>query len=320
MTIPSDATQLRMHGGDVTVADKEKRFSFTPYSGQRVSHWHWGEFMFEVSSMKLRKSKIPALVDHDTNRVAGTCDSVENDGQSFTLSGALRGNDHAAYVMENKDLMECSLRFNPDSTDILFIDEGESTMVNGSEQAGPLYVFKNAEVMETSFTLFGHVPDTDVKLRKQEKSVTKESLMADNTPTQVEIEASAKKELQTQFSQMKSMCDDIEFVSSCFSEGMSITEFSAKVNEKLKNELKTAKESIVSLSAECDSLKEKLSNSQDNGASAFQGSDDDGSANDGDFMTEVHAFAKSEKCSMSKALCHVAKSQPDLYKKFRGEK
>jgi len=298
--IPTDAASFRVNGGAVSVDDN--KFTLTPYSGQRVKHWYWGEFMFETSSMTMRKDKIAALVDHDTSKGCGVITEMKL-GESAEFSGTFIENQFSDYVKSMRDVgMECSLQFNPDNTEIRFIEENETVEVNGQDQEGPFYLFKNAEIKEVSFTLFGAVQDTDTSF--SQPSFIKETPMADEPKVDTAaIEASAKSEIQSRFKEMLAISDDASLVNQCFSEGMSVVEFSAKVIESQKAE-------IASLKAEVTSLKEAPAPAPAAAAEMAEVEQKEVT-----FMSAVEDEIKGG-LSRAAAMSKVAKNQPELHSAF----
>lgn len=311
-TIPSEATQLKVSAVDAD-AIGEETFSLTPYKlGQVVEHWYWGKFVFEVSSMYMRKDVIPALVDHDTLRGAGKINNFNKEDVSF--SGAFIDNDHSKYVKDMKDVgVECSLRFDAGKADIVEVYEGQEVEVDGFTHEGPLFVFKEAPIMEVSFTMFGHVDETQTIFSKH--SVNQEINMAD-TPTQAELEQSAKKSVKENLDRMNQLCADKDFVMTCFTEGLSIEEFSSKLLEKQAEEISALK----AANSDLENQVQELKSSAPEGV-AFSGDSEDNSADEK--PTEFRALAiytaKEDGISIREAYSKVAKENPELYAQFKDE-
>jgi phage head maturation protease len=252
--IPSEAYEFR--SSDLKV--EEKTFTLTPYKlGQVVEHFYWGKFVFEAASMRMAKGAIPALVDHDTLRGCGKIDAMTI-GDDVEFSGKFVENEHSKYVQDMRDVgMECSLRFDPSKTIIEEVLEGSSVEVDGFTHEGPIVVFKEALIKEVSFTLFGHVPDTQTKFKQTAPTVTEESAMADQVPNTAELEQSAIKSVNDKLAQFNAMCDDKSFVMACFSEGMDLPVFTQKVLEKKNEEIASLSEKITSLESKITELKDK---------------------------------------------------------------
>ena len=314
-TIPSDACQFRAHGG---VKLDEDTFTLVPYKkGQRVKHPFWGEFVFETSTVKMGKKRIPVTVDHKTSMGCGFATDMEVD-EHVQFKGTFVDNEHARYVKSYKgaEVMETSLQFDPMDTEMVFLGDGESEVVDGIEQAGPLHIFKNASLIECAFTLLGAIPNTATNFGKF-NSNSKESPMAD-APNKADIQASAQAELQAKFTKMNSMSDDKEFVATCFSKGMSIEDFSADLIEKLKAENTQFKSQIETLKADLAARPEKPEEGAD-GVSFSAGKSDDA---DKEVEPSTPAewcakFVKDCNISEGQAWLKIAREKPEVYSQFR---
>lgn len=309
-TIPSEATQLKVSAVDPSLV-KEDTFSLTPYKlGQVVPHPYWGKFVFEVDSMKMRKDTIPALVDHDTLRGAGKINKFNKEDVSF--SGDFVENEHSKYVKDMKDVgVECSLRFDQYQTEIVEVLEGEAVEVDGFTHEGPLYVFKDASIMEVSFTMFGHIDKTQTIFSH---SVTEEIPMAENAPSQAELEQSATKNVKDKLDRMNQLCADKEFVMSCFTEGLSIEDFSSKLLEKQAEE-------IASLKTAKSELETKVSDLENAAPEGVQFSGDSDDSKKDEVPTEFRALAKhiaeKENISLRSAYSKAAVINPESYTQFK---
>jgi hypothetical protein len=311
-TAPSEASQFRMGSTDVELEEGASTFSMKPYKkGQVVEHFYWGAFVFETSSMKMRKDNIPALIDHDTAKLSGRIDAMDTSGDHVEFSGEFLDNDNAKYVKDGRGLMETSLRFDLDNTDAEYVVEGAEVEVDGFSHQGPLYVFRNAPIMESSFTLFGHVPDTVTSFVKQENN------MAD-APNTADVRAS----VQSDLSKMSAMCGDANFVLECFNKGMNIEQFSSELLGKQAEEIKSLTEKNEALELEVSEFKKKES-SATSGASAVQFSSSENQAGESeevevkDFMGAISKF-KKDGLGHREALVKASREFPELYKQHTG--
>lgn len=308
-TIPSEATQLKVSAVDPKSIEEEN-FTLIPYQlGQVVEHYYWGRFVFEASSMKMRKDVIPALVDHDTGKGAGVINEFNSEDVSF--SGHFLNNDNAQYVKDMKDVgMECSLRFDASNTVITEVPEGQSVEVDGFTHEGPLYVFQEASIMEVSFTVFGHVNETQTIFSH---SVKQETPMADNAPNLAELEQSAEKNIKEKLDRMNQLCADKDFVMTCFSQGMGIEEFSSKLLEKQAEEIASLKASNSDLETKVEELKSDAPE----GVQFSASSDKDKVEVPTEFRALAQHVAKEEGISMRCAYSKVAKENPALFQEFK---
>jgi len=303
---PSEAFRFRAGNGSVKELEAGS-FELEPYQlGQAVKHWYWGAFVFEASSLKMYKDEIPALVDHDTMKGCGRIKAMAKDVK-VKMSGEFIDNEHAKYVKSMKGLMECSLRFNDSQTDVEEIKEGHSVEVDGFTHQGPIVVFRNAPIMEVSFTLFGAVPNTSTSFSKRE------IIMAD-APSQKSADVSAVIE------NMSAMCSDAQFVLQCFKKGMGIEEFSANLLGKQNLEIEQFKKEIEAKDAEISSLKEKLAKPM-TGSNPVTFSDHSTHAENAPktYLEAIEKF-KAEGKDQKSAMSLAGKNYPELYKAFVGRK
>lgn len=311
---PIEAAQFKLGPTEVSVDEEKSTFEMRPYKkGQVVEHWYWDKFVFETDSMRMKKDVIPALVDHDTMAGAGAISEMSID-EFVSFKGEFVENQHSEYVKSMRGLMETSLRFDLNETDAEYIVEGAEVEVDGFKHEGPLYVFRNAPIMESSFTLFGHVPDTSTSFNKQETP------MAD-APNPTDVRASVTSEL----AKFSSMCSDAEFVLACFNKGMSIEQFSSELLTKQSQEITSLKEKNESLEQEISELKAKADTaaSPAEGAPVVEFSSSEGAEAEGadkapaDFMSAIESF-KGEGMDARAALTKAAQTYPELYAKHTG--
>ena len=309
-TIPSEATELR--AGSQNLKLEEETFSLTPYAGQLVKHWYWGAFVFESSSMRMAKEKIPALLDHDTTKGCGVIDSFDLDGNETVFSGRFVENEHTDYIKAMKEVgMECSLRFDPEETRIEEVPEGAEVEVNGETFTGPLFVFRDTLIKEVSFTLFGHVPNTETSF--VHSSIQKGEPMAESVPSQAELEQSAQNSMTDKLSRMNEMCDDANFVMECFTKGMSIEDFGSELLSKQSEELTSLKGKVSDLEAQLEEAKST------DGVAFSAGESADVEPEPADFVGKANKLAKDEGIKLHVAFSRVAKENPDLYEQFKSE-
>jgi len=309
ITIPSEATQLRASSSDLKL--DEKTFSLSPYkAGQVVSHFYWGKFVFEASSMKMAKDVIPALLDHDTTKGAGKIDSMEL-SETVDFSGSFIENEHSKYIQDMREVgMECSLRFDPERTVIEEIPEGGEVTVDGFTHEGPLYVFKEAVIKEVSFTLFGHVPDTETSFSTA--PTMEESAMADTQPTTAELEQSAKSSFDAKIAQFKTMTDDAQFIMD--NSGDSVEQFSAKLLVK-QNEAKAVADAKIA------ELQSKLDEKEVN-AVAFSKEEEKTEVKEKiptEFCAYVSYLQKKEGLTKREASLKAAATQKDMHAQFKND-
>lgn len=167
----------------VTFAQEEtdNRIELTLYDGSIARHWYWGNLAFDMETMKLAKSKVPILLDHDTDQRIGFSTQATFD-KKFILSGKLLKSSSLAQDIRSQAKegfpFESSLRFDPTRSIIENVPEGQQVTVNGHTLKGPGTVIKQAVIMEGSVTTFGALSNTKSQIfNKPEKESTMDKPM-----------------------------------------------------------------------------------------------------------------------------------------------
>lgn len=306
--IPAGASHFS--AGSATLSSEDGKFKLVPYSGQHFAHWYWGKLAFDVSGIEMRKSVIPAFVDHDHSRIAGEIDGMEKKGAIIELSGDFLDNEEAEKLQKTKKLeWECSLAFDLSSAIIEEVFENATAEVNGEKFEGPGYIVRKAELYETSFTFWGAVPGTATQFDNNGKTVSTTILevkrMADESVSVEQVRADGKAQATALFAKMNELCDDAKFVAECFSKDMGIEEFQSELLGKFKAEVAQLKEEIETLKkAKADAPAVEFHNGEDEPEEELS------------FVEKAQAFARENGVSLRSAFSQIAKSDRDLYEEF----
>jgi hypothetical protein len=135
---------------------KARRFAGVAYSGDVIEgHWYWDRVVFDLSSTKAPQ-KLPMLMGHDRDKVAGFTDSVAISSQ-IDVAGVLSSiTPDGKLVAETSDEgfpWQQSVHIEPRRVDQ--IKAGEKVTVNGRQFEGPINVFRDNVIREISFTPTG---------------------------------------------------------------------------------------------------------------------------------------------------------------------
>lgn len=135
---------------------KARRFSGVAYSGDQITgHWYWGNVVFDLSTTKAPQ-KLPMLMGHDRDKIAGFSDAVTI-GEQIDVAGALSAKtDFGKEVADLSDEgfpWQMSVHIEPQS--IEEVKAGATVQVNGRTFNGPITVFRNNVIREISFTPTG---------------------------------------------------------------------------------------------------------------------------------------------------------------------
>jgi len=141
---------------DLSITDNETRkFRGVAYSGEVIKdHPHWGDLIFDISSMSFKK-RIPVLFNHDPMRIVGS-GSLDKQDQ-LILNGdfsstTLDGMNCFNLITKEEFPMEESVFIVPEVEELA---AGKSTVVNGKKVNGPMTIFRNGKIREVSLTPLG---------------------------------------------------------------------------------------------------------------------------------------------------------------------
>lgn len=216
-----------------------KKLIMTAYSGKVIkNHWYWGDLAIDTSGIKMSKSKIPVLHDHDTTQKIGFGKFIVNKDHEIVA-------DNISFVdtpIANEFIKlsaegfpyEASIQARPNK--IVRLGEGEMAEVNGFTMKGPGTVWRESVLKECSVCTFGA------------DSNTKSVAMSENEDVEMEIEETKfkKEESNMTLAELKAAQPDL------FAEIVAIGTVEA---EKAFSEVKATLEAqITALSAEKQSL------------------------------------------------------------------
>ncbi len=142
--------------------DGPRRFSILAHTGKVIDLGYWGKFIIDLSGIVMSKAKIPALLEHRRNQIVGSIDKSNTDDSGFFVFGAFskvtrHGRETLALADEG---FPWQASIGVRALKILQIKEGESHQVNGLTVEGPIDVWLESSVFETSFCPFGADDDT----------------------------------------------------------------------------------------------------------------------------------------------------------------
>jgi hypothetical protein len=304
---PSEACRFQASFED---GEKDNAFSMVAYkAGQVIEHWYWEKLAFELSSMSMRKEKIPALVDHETDHVCGVITAFSKNGQA-EFKGHFVDNENADYVKSLRELgQECSLRFDADKAIVEQVPAGMSIVVDGFTIKGPVAVIKQCEIMEVSFTVFGAVPDTKTSFST---SQLQEKKMAETPTTPADVRASVEKELKAKFSKFTEISGDKNFALECFSQDMSIEAFSEKLIGKLKTEVSAFQIKVSELEGQLAQAQSEIAEFKKAPVAATFTATENCADAPKNYMEAVSQF-KAKGKNIEESLQLAAKAFPQLY-------
>lgn len=232
--------------------DGEKnRFRLVGNSGKPFGSDFFGKVIIDFENLKLRKSPLVVLREHDPLLIAGTSRRTD-DTDELVFEGKFSKVTETA--SEIKELLsegvkfESSIRVEPKAID--FIDKGEEAEVNGQIVKGPIRILRDNLVSEASFVLFGRDRKTSGKLVAAEDEeviniteLRKEFIMSENnSPQLTEKDMDEARQLAAKDEQQRIMSITTEIAgdelaevrTKAIKEGLSLAEAKAEAFEVQK--------------------------------------------------------------------------------------
>lgn len=170
---PDAAGHPRARDGEVQPSSR--RFAILGYTGQIINRWY-GRLVIDLSGIRL-DAHLPALRDHDTDKIVGVVDSHSIDAAGLQLRGTFSGvTEDAREVLALADEgfpwqasvgVWCEV--------LEEVEPGVVVEVNGQELVGPLDVWRRSYVREISFVPLGADANTAAV-----SLAAKESMMGKN--------------------------------------------------------------------------------------------------------------------------------------------
>ena len=166
LTVPAGCTLSAGEGG-------KTGFSMLGYTGARITCF-WDDFIIELAGMSADAS-FPILREHQRDRVVGKATSWSVDDVGFHILGefseATPDAREVRALCEEGHPWQCSVGVWP--VRIEELKAGTTATVNGREEKGPLYIWKESKVRECSFASLGADPNTSAKKLSEGEEMNK---------------------------------------------------------------------------------------------------------------------------------------------------
>lgn len=167
---------VRIEGSKVQFAKDDKgklpSFSMLAYTGAAISQW-WSDvpIVVDLESLRIPTGAMAILHDHCTWEKVGHTTSIKNDGKSIHIDGVISCTTDAA-----KDVAESGKNDFPWQASIgcengsieQHREEGTVT-VNGQVHQCPIDVYRDGDLYETSFVVFGADANTSASVKAKRK-------------------------------------------------------------------------------------------------------------------------------------------------------
>lgn len=137
-------------------ADKPARFAILAYTGKVIDRGWWNPLVIDMSGITTQE-KMPILRQHDHTRVVGLADTMSQDASGLYLEGSF-----SLVTMDGQEVLGLAREGFPwqasigvEGRTIEEIKAGDMAEVNGREVSGPIDIWRESLVYETSFVPFG---------------------------------------------------------------------------------------------------------------------------------------------------------------------
>ncbi len=155
------AVPLALAAADST--DAPRTFAGVAYSGDAIrDHFFWGNVVFDLTSTTAPE-RVPVLIEHDRGQRAGVGQlTIDKD---IRIDGTLLANASGRAVASDADAgfpWQLSVHIEPGSVEE--VAPGVQASVNGRAFTGPLTIFRNSLIRETSFTPTGADAQTHARV------------------------------------------------------------------------------------------------------------------------------------------------------------
>lgn len=165
-TVPAAA--LRFDAAPMAFADAERdaprRFDGVAYSGEAIrNHFYWGTVVFDLATTRAPE-RTPILIEHDRSQRCGV-GRLHIGADAIRIDGTLLDNAHGRSIAEEAAAgfpWQLSVHIQPGR--IEEVADGVAVSVNGRDLTGPITVFRDSLIRETSFTPTGADPDTSARV------------------------------------------------------------------------------------------------------------------------------------------------------------
>lgn len=227
-----------------------RRFTMLAYTGAAVERGY-GRFVIDMEGIEYR-DKVPMLMNHDGDLIAGFADRMTCDEDGFKLSGVLSTATETGRMVAA--LSDEGFPWQA-SVGIAVLNreevaEGAPCTVNGMDFVGPISIGRKAKLLETSFLYAGADSDTHaVALGAQPQ----EAAVADDKKAP---QADDGREALRAF--LAAFPGEEALAATSFANGKSITDVKLEIAQRDTEALATVREELAAVKADRDALAEKL--------------------------------------------------------------
>lgn len=142
---------------------KTGRYEMNAYTGGIAMVSLLGPTVFDLAGMETPKSAIPALYEHDRQRIVGVSDRIEKTSAGLIVAGMTFDDEPDAQRVKRMSTagMPWQASVGIDVMELEFIDNGETLEANGRTFEGPLFYAARSRLLEASFVSLGADSETN---------------------------------------------------------------------------------------------------------------------------------------------------------------
>jgi hypothetical protein len=149
-----------------------RRFSINAYTGRTLKAW-FGSFVIDVAGIQT-KEKVPILREHERDRIVGWSEKVSKDNGSLLLEGyfsqSTKDGQEVLALADEGFPWQASMGIQP--LRIKELNADERATVNGMDLKGPLEIWSETLLGETSMVSWGRDNDTSMSLLSEGEQVS----------------------------------------------------------------------------------------------------------------------------------------------------
>ncbi len=159
-----ESTGRRIEFSDKPDDAKQPRFKMTLNTGVDMFNFWFGKVAIDLNGIRPGKNKLPALRDHDRNKIVGWHDTFSISARGIFTEGyfSLSAPDGREALALSKEGFPWQASMTAEPVKIENVAEGATAEVNGRKFIGPGVIFRKSILREGSFCSLGADCNTNV--------------------------------------------------------------------------------------------------------------------------------------------------------------
>lgn len=159
--------------------NKKPLFRMNAHTGRIMKHWYWGNWAIDLKGITVNRQRMPALLAHNAEAIAGWTEKIEVDEKQGILAEGVYAEStdigrSVRALQEEGFPWQASVYVPP--AEIEMVGENKSAEVNGQTLKGPGAIFRKSTLREVSFCALGADERTSVAAAAEGDSIEVEVL------------------------------------------------------------------------------------------------------------------------------------------------